>query len=62
MSRLYQLNIYRKHLEDRYLKLLEKSNDYKFIDETKSDNAAFKAMKLLDKINQVKYLDRELTF
>ena len=60
MSRLYQLQIYRKHLEERYLKLVEKSNDYKFIDESKSDCAAYKAMKLLDKINQVKYLDRDV--
>ena len=60
MSRLYQLQIYRKHLEERYLKLVEKSNDYKFIDESKSDYAAYKAMKLLDKINQVKYLDRDV--
>lgn len=61
MSRQYQLHIYRRHLEDRYLKLIEKSNNYKFIDESKSDSAAFKAMKLLEKLNQVRYLNREVT-
>ncbi len=61
MSRLYQLHIYRRHLEERYQNLIEKSNNYKFLDESKSDSAAFKAMKILDKINQVKYLDREVT-
>ncbi|QTE23764.1 Lacal_2735 family protein [Polaribacter cellanae] len=60
MSRINQLQTYRKHLEDRYSKLLEKSNDYKYIDESKSDFAAFKAMKILDKINRVSYLDREV--
>lgn len=61
MSRLYQLNIYKRHLEERYKRLVEKSNDYKFIDESESDDAAFKALKLLDKINQIRFLDRELT-
>lgn len=59
MSRANQLQIYKKHLEDRYFRLLEKSNDYRFEDESKSDAAAFKAMKVLEKINQVKYLDRD---
>jgi hypothetical protein len=58
MSRLKQLQKYRKHLEDRYSRLIEKSNDYRFIDESESDTAAFKAMKILDKINRVSYLDR----
>ncbi|AUC85289.1 hypothetical protein CW731_08295 [Polaribacter sp. ALD11] len=60
MSRLNQLKTYRQHLEDRYCRLLEKSSDYRFIDENKSDSAAFKAMKILGKINRVSYLDREL--
>ncbi|MAD96905.1 MAG: hypothetical protein CMB99_06205 [Flavobacteriaceae bacterium] len=60
MSRLKQLQTYRKHLEDRYLKLSEMSNNYRFIDESISDLAAFKAMKLREKLNQVKFLDREL--
>ena len=60
MSRLNQLHRYRKHLEERYYRLIERSNDYKFIDESKSDSAAYKAMKILDKINQVNYLDREV--
>ena len=61
MSRLNQLHRYRKHLEERYNRLVERSYDYKFIDESKSDRAAYKAMKILDKINQVSYLDRELS-
>jgi len=60
MSRLKQLKIYKKHLQERYNKLIEKSNDYKFIDEIKSDRAAFKAMKIREKLNRVKYLDREI--
>ena len=60
MSRLKQLQKYRKHLEDRYFRLIEKSNDYRFVDESKSDTAAFKAMKILDKINRISYLDRDI--
>jgi len=41
--------------------LLEKSNDYKYIDELKSDRAAFKAMKIFEKLNRVNYLDREIS-
>lgn len=59
MSRIQQLQTYRKHLEERYFRLLEKSNEYRFIDESKSDFAAFKAMKILAKINKVSYLDRD---
>ncbi len=60
MSRLSQLNSYRKHLKDRYHKLIERSNEYRFIDESKSDSAAFKAMKVLDKLNRVSYLYGEV--
>ncbi|ARV07631.1 hypothetical protein BTO04_13435 [Polaribacter sp. SA4-10] len=60
MSRLNQLHSYKKHLEDRYNRLLEKSNDYRFVDESISDFAAYKAMKVLSKLNKVNYLDREL--
>lgn len=59
MSRLNQLSRYRKHLEERYNKLVERSNDYKYVDEGKSDRAAFKAMKILEKLNRVKYLNKE---
>jgi hypothetical protein len=55
-----QFQNYKRHLQDRYVNLIEKSNNYRFVDEAKSDLAAFKAMKLLEKINQVNYLDREL--
>ncbi|WP_442265757.1 Lacal_2735 family protein [Tenacibaculum sp. ZS6-P6] len=60
MSRLIQLSQYKKHLEERYLKLIEQSNDYKYVDEVKSDMAFYKAMKVLEKINRVKYLDNSL--
>lgn len=58
MSRLIQFLSYKKHLEERYDKLLERSDNYRYIDENKSDNAAFKAMKILSKINKVRYLDK----
>lgn len=61
MYRLNQLKIYRKHLEERYNRLTERANDYKFIDESKSDRSAFKALKVLEKLNRVKYLDKDLT-
>ena len=61
MSRLNQLSRYRKHLEERYNKLVERSNDYKYIDEIKSDRAAYKAMKILGKLNKVNYLNKEFS-
>lgn len=57
MSRLNQLYRYKKHLEERYSKLVERAKDYKYVDEAKSDIAYYKAMKILEKINRVKYLD-----
>ena len=56
-----QFNSFKKHLKERYAELVEKSNNYRFEDEAKSDIAAFKAMKLLEKISQISYLDRKLT-
>jgi hypothetical protein len=61
MSRLSQLSQYRKHLEKRYRRMVEQSNDYKYIDEIKSDRAAYKAMKILGKLNRVKYLDKDFS-
>lgn len=61
MSRLNQLSRYRKHLEERYNTLIERSNDYKYIDEIKSDRAAYKAMKILGKLNKVNYLNNEFS-
>jgi len=61
MSRLNQLSQYRKHLEERYNKLVERSNDYKYIDEIKSDRAAYKAMKILGKLNKVNYLNKKFS-
>ncbi|WNW03002.1 Lacal_2735 family protein [Tenacibaculum sp. HL-MS23] len=59
MSRINQLQTYRKHLEERYRKLVERANDYKYEDECKSDRSAFKAMQVLEKLNRVKYLDKD---
>jgi hypothetical protein len=60
MVSITPLKTYKKHLQESYLRLLERSSDYCFIDESKSDLAAFKAMKILEKINRISYLDREL--
>jgi hypothetical protein len=60
MLPLTPLKRYKKHLKESYFRLLETSNDYRFIDENKSDSAAFKAMKILEKINRIRYLDGEL--
>ena len=62
MSPIKSLKTYKKHLQKSYLMLLERSSNYRFIDEGKSDLAAFKAMKILEKINRISYLDRELQF
>ena len=61
MSRLRKLSQYKKHLDERYRRLVEQSNDYKYIDETKSDRAAYKAMKILDKLNRISYLNNEFS-
>ncbi len=60
MTRLTELDTYKKHLLDRYKQLIERSNDYKYVDEVKSDLASYKAMKVLQKINKVCYLDKSL--
>lgn len=60
MSRINQLRRYRKHLEDRYIRLVETANDYKYVDECKSNQSAFKAMKILEKLNRIKYLDEDM--
>lgn len=57
MSRLQQLSLIKDHLEQSYDKLVEKSNSYRFIDESESDFAAFKAMKISRKLDQLKYLN-----
>lgn len=61
MSRINQLRRYRKHLEERYRRLVETANDYKYEDECKSDRSAFKAMKILEKLNRIKYLDEDMS-
>ena len=61
MSRLKQVDNPKEHLMERYIKLIEKSNSYRYVDESMSDIAAFKAMRLLEKINKVRYLGRKLT-
>jgi len=62
MSRLLQLEKYKKHLQESYASLIEKSDNYRFLDESISDVAAFKAMKLLEKLSQVCYLDQEVKY
>ena len=62
MSRLLQLEKYKNHLQKSYVSLVEKSNNYRFLDESISDVAAFKAMKLLEKLYQVYYLDQEIQY
>lgn len=59
MSQLNNLRNYKRHLKDRYVRLLERSNNYRFEDESASDEAAFKAMKLMDKLNRIRFLERE---
>lgn len=61
MQNKNQFSSIKKHLKARYKALIEKSNNYRFEDEAKSDLAAFKAMKLLEKINQISYLERSIT-
>jgi hypothetical protein len=61
MNQLKEFRNYKRHLINRYNMLIEKSNNYMFVDETISDVSAFKAMKLQEKINQVRFLDREVT-
>ncbi|MDO6745083.1 hypothetical protein BA195_05635 [Tenacibaculum soleae] len=61
MSRINQLQRYREHLEERYRKLVERANDYKYEDECKSDRSAFKAMRILEKLNKVRYLDKDFS-
>tara|TARA_R110002153_G_scaffold56261_1_gene155586 strand:- start:1031 stop:1204 length:174 start_codon:yes stop_codon:yes gene_type:complete len=51
------LSRFKRHLQKRHIELIEKSNDYRFVDEAISDLAAFKAMKLNEKLNQLSYLD-----
>ncbi len=60
MSRLSDLNTYKKHLELRYKNLIERANNYRYIDEVTSDIAFFKAMKILQKIDRIKFLDNSL--
>ncbi len=60
MLRLSQFTMLKKHLENRYDRLIEKSNSYRFIDESVSDSAAFKAMKISKKLDQLKYLHNDL--
>lgn len=62
MSRLIQIESYRKHLESRYYHLLEMSSAYKFIDESKSDSAAYKAMKIRTKLDKIHYLDGDFSY
>lgn len=53
-----QFTALKNRLQKQYSKLIEISNNYRFLDESISDIAAYKAMKLLQKLNRVRYLDR----
>lgn len=55
-----QLSNLKKELQKRYANLVEKSNSYRYINESISDLAAFKAMKVLEKLNRFRYLNREV--
>lgn len=60
MSRTNQLKKYKKHLEERYKKLVERAKDYKYEDESKSDLASYKAMRIREKLNKISFLDNSL--
>lgn len=60
MSKVLQFKLIKSHLERSRKQLLEKAESYRFIDETISDNAAYKAMKLSRRIDQLKYLEPAL--
>ena len=62
MSSHLHIESYKNHLEDSYLKLIEKSISYKYIDESESDRAAYKAMKIRTKIDQIHYLERDYSY
>lgn len=55
-----QLTKLKNRLQQQYSNLVEISNNYRFLDESISDLAAYRAMKLLQKLNRVSYLDREV--
>ncbi len=57
MLRVKQLKKYRKHLEERYQKLVERANDYRYEDEGKSDLAFYKAMKIREKLSRITFLE-----
>ena len=59
MYRKKSFAAYKEHLRRRYQDMIEKSENYKYEDESLSDIAAYKAMKLLQKIEQVNYLDNK---
>ena len=61
MSENSKFFVYKKHLHDSYMRLLAKANEYRFIDESVSDFAAYKAMKVLSKLNQLNYLQHDFT-
>lgn len=60
MKPFEDLKRYKEDLELRYQKLIERSNDYKYVDECISDLACYKALKILKKLNRVRYLENSL--
>ncbi|WP_439130432.1 hypothetical protein [Polaribacter sp.] len=51
--------LFKQRLQSQYLKLIELSDNYRYLDESLSDMAAYNAMKLLQKLNKLSYLERE---
>ena len=57
MKNFSDLNKRKTALELRYKKLIERSNNYKHVDECISDIACYKALKTLKKLNKITYLE-----
>lgn len=60
MLNMKDLKTSKSNLEKRYYNLIERSNNYKYIDESMSDIAYYKALKTLRKLNKIKYLENSL--
>lgn len=60
LNRLY-LCVSEKKLKEDYVRLVEESDNYRFVDEVKSDMAAFRAMKILEKLNKVSFLENGIS-
>ncbi|CAA0149937.1 Lacal_2735 family protein [Tenacibaculum maritimum] len=61
MPRLNQLQVYKQSLEEKYSRLIEKANAYRYIDECKSDRSAYKATRVLEKLDRLRYLNDNMS-